>query len=82
MIDIPIVVLMKDNGDGEFTAFIYNTEQEMLDNHPDAPLTSEREDEILSGKNGYEDGRIVRAKISLKKSDNGEYILANAVVLG
>jgi hypothetical protein len=80
-IKIPVVVRTQDNGDGGYTVYLYNNEDELIKNHPaneEGDITDERREEILSENDPYEDGYISHDEIVLKEVD-GKLVLDKGV---
>ncbi len=82
---------MQDCGDGGYTMYVYNTEEEMLDDHPlsrefkqvegkwqqvKKELTPEKKQEILTEDDPYENGYIGHDTIKVNIDDNGNAKLA------
>lgn len=76
---INVVTRMQDNGDGGYTTYFYNSDDELIANHPSTQvwnsetkkydniqLSKKRIEEILSGNNEYEDGYIDHKTIKVK----------------
>lgn len=78
-IKIPVVMRLEDGMDGTWTVNIYNSEEEMLADHPLArksKLTDKQKEEILSGEDEYENGYINKGSIELEL-ENGAVRLAS-----
>jgi hypothetical protein len=82
--EIPVVTRTQDNGDGGFTTYAYNNEDELLADHPmseggDAingkwvrkrvELTQEQRDEILNEEDPYNNGYIGKDTIKIEVVD-------------
>jgi hypothetical protein len=75
---IPVITRLQDNGDGGYTLYAYNNEDELIADHPisrDGEMTPEMREEILSEENPYENGYIGQDTIELKLVD-GKFVLA------
>tara|TARA_R110001632_G_scaffold6539_4_gene26717 strand:+ start:398 stop:694 length:297 start_codon:yes stop_codon:yes gene_type:complete len=58
---INVVTRLQDNGDGGYTMYAYNSNDELIKDHPDyddGEITDERRAAILDGESEYEDGYI------------------------
>jgi hypothetical protein len=88
-IKIPIVMRLQDNGDGGWGVHIYNSEQELLDDHPlregwrgePKELTSEQREEILTEDDPYTNGYIDRGTIEVTIKDDGSADLTKKIHL-
>ena len=83
IITIDIVTRLQDNGDGGFTCYGYNTEEEMLaDCYALEDLEGEeyeaKKEEILSGEDEYENGYLGEETIHIKKVGD-KYVLAKNI---
>lgn len=81
IISVPVVVRTQDNGDGGYTVYLYNNEDELIKDHPaseDGEITEERRKEILNENDPYEDGYISHDTIELKEV-NGKLVLLKGV---
>lgn len=76
--EINIVTRIQDNGDGGYTVHCYNSEEELLDDHPlrkrydhetgsfyNVELTSKQKEEILTEYDPYNNGYIGRATMQI-----------------
>jgi hypothetical protein len=85
-ITIPVITRMQDCGDGGYSMYVYNTEAEMLADHPLATdyrqvngkyqhvaveLTDEQKHDILTEDDPYENGYIGKDTITLTIEDDG-----------
>ena len=83
---IPVITLLQDCGDGGWTMYAYNTQEELIDNHPksreykrvngkwqDVPvtLTPEQIRDIMAENDPYENGYIGEDTIEVEVGDNG-----------
>ena len=81
---IDVVCRAQDGGDGGFTIHFYNSEKEMLDNHPlgrkwemvdgkmvnhTVALTEQQEKDILLEDDPYKTGYITKKTIELESID-------------
>jgi len=85
---IDVVTRLQDNGDGGYTMYVYNSQEEMLENHPKSRkwdqekkayvnvLTQEQRDEILSEDDPYNNGYIDTDSIEIE-IENGKAKLSN-----
>ena len=84
VISIPVVTRLQDNGDGGYTLYAYNNEDELIADHPksrrwdstlkkDVPveLSKEDRDDILNEDDPYENGYIGSDTIKVVKVGNG-----------
>lgn len=58
---LSLITRMQDNGDGGYTTYLYNSEEEMLADHPlarNGKLSEELKDKILTEDDPYETGYI------------------------
>lgn len=89
---INVVTRLQDNGDGGWTVFVYNSEKELLKDHPRASeykevngkykevkveLTQEQKDNIINEENPHNDGYIGSAEININIKD-GKATLAES----
>lgn len=83
-INIQCVTRLQDNGDGGYTMFFYNSNEELLADHPNGEtfnietrefgqrkLTEEEEAYILNEEDPYENGYIGTQVISIIIDDDG-----------
>lgn len=74
---VSVITRMQDNGDGGYTLYAYNSEDELIADHPKArKMTPELREEILTENDPYENGYIGSDTIQLKMV-NGVPVLAN-----
>jgi len=79
---IPVVTRTQDNGDGGYTTNAYNTEDELIADHPKSmewdskaekevpvALSQEKRDAILNEDDPYENGYIGRDEIVIEIVD-------------
>ncbi len=69
---IPVVTRLQNNGDGSYTMFVYNNEDELIEDHhcsDDDEMTPEKREEILSENDPYENGYIGKKSIRIKVVD-------------
>jgi hypothetical protein len=63
---IPVVTIMYDNGNGGYSTYVYNNEDELIADHRRSDeMTPELREEILSGNDEYENGYIGKRKIEV-----------------
>lgn len=88
IITLDVITRLQDNGDGGYTMYVYNNEDELIENHPkccewdsklkkDVPIevSESLREEILSGYDEYENGYIGSDTIKIKMVD-GQMVLA------
>jgi hypothetical protein len=69
---IDVVTRLNDNGDGGYTMYVYNNEEELLKDHPKSDeMTPELAEEILSGNDEYENGYIGQDTIEIEVLKDG-----------
>lgn len=81
---LDVVTRLQDNGDGGYTCYLYNTEQELVDNHPmfekfdmkkkkfyRVEPTEEEANIILDEEDPYENGYIGSESIALIVNKDG-----------
>jgi hypothetical protein len=74
---VRVVTRLQDNGDGGYTMYAYNSEDELIADHPKADeMTPELRRDILAEDDPYENGYIGSEVIQLKVV-NGVPVLAN-----
>lgn len=67
---ISVITIMYDNGDGGYTMYAYNNEDELIADHRHADrMTDELRQEILSGYDEYENGYLGEDRITIKVVD-------------
>ena len=79
---IPVVTRTQDNGDGGYTTYAYNNEDELIADHPKAlrwdskakkevpvELSQEERDAILNEDDAYENGYIGHSEIIVEIVD-------------
>jgi len=81
---IPVITRTQDNGDGGYTTYAYNTEEELIKDHPksndyrevdgkwgkvEVELTPEEISDILQEDDPYENGYISRDSIEIEIVD-------------
>lgn len=72
-LSIPVVIRTQDNGDGGFTIYVYNNDEEMFADHPmveGGELTKEEKNNILNEEDPYENGYIGRDTIEIELDVN------------
>lgn len=78
LVSIPVVTRLQDNGDGGYTMFAYNNEDELIADHYETrrgKMTPELRKRILNGEDEYEYGYMGTDTIELEVSgDCGEAI--------
>lgn len=78
-ISIPVVTRLQDNGDGGYTLYCYNNNDELIKDHPKfkewdtkkkqevfVQPTQEQIDEILDGEDEYENGYLGKDTIEIE----------------
>jgi hypothetical protein len=71
IVKLNVVTRLQDNGDGGYTMYVYNSQEEMLADHPlaednnDGKLTEKQKKKILSGDDEYENGYLGTDTITL-----------------
>ena len=71
IVKLNVVTRLQDNGDGGYTMFIYNNQEEMLTDHPlaanndDGKLTKKQKEDILDKDDEYENGYLGTDTITL-----------------
>lgn len=88
---IGVITRMQDNGDGGYTTYCYNSEEEMLEDHPlrrrfdsqthsfyKVELTPQEREEILTEDDPYENGYIGSETIKIEIVD-GQARLAESL---
>jgi hypothetical protein len=76
---IRVVTRTQDNGDGGYTTYAYNTEDELIADHPKSDeMTDVLRKEILTEKDPYENGYIGMDLIEVKMV-NGQVVLAKPI---
>ena len=72
---ISVITRLQDNGDGGYTLYAYNNEDELIADHPKADeMTDELRKKILDEYDPYENGYIGSSSIHFK-SVNGVFEL-------
>lgn len=79
---IPVVTRLQDNGDGGYTMYCYNSEEEMLADHPLAEkydskakryvqveLTDDQKNSILTEDDPHENGYLGTNNITVEVND-------------
>ena len=89
---IPVVTRTQDNGDGGYTTYIYNNEDELIKDHPlsksyqiidgkyketYAELSQSEIDDILNEDNPYENGYIGSDTIEIEIIDGVAKLIGN-----
>lgn len=74
---IPVVTRTQDNGDGGYTTYAYNTQDELIADHPKADaMTPELRQEILNGDDEYENGYMGSSSIIVNVAEDDTMTLA------
>lgn len=88
---IPVITRLQDNGDGGYTMYVYNNEDELIADHPNSyefkkvgddyqdvliELTKEQRDYILTEQDPYENGYIGKNSIEIVRINNGLFKLS------
>ena len=70
---IKIITRLQDNGDGGYTLYGYNNEEEMLADHPanDGEMSEEKKREILTEYDPYGNGYLGSGTIEVEVDENG-----------
>lgn len=83
---IPVITRLQDNGDGGWSLYAYNTEDELIADHPLSEdgdivngkwvkktviLTPEQRKDILTEDDPHENGYIGSSKIEVEIDENG-----------
>lgn len=90
LLSIPVITRTQDNGDGGYTTYAYNNEEELIADHPKSlrwdskkkkevpvELSQEERDEILNEEDPYENGYIGSDTIEIEfNEETGEARLA------
>ena len=79
---IPVITRLQDNGDGGWTMYAYNSEEELLNDHPKAwnkKLTEEEKRVILTENDPYENGYLGKDTIEVEVMENGQIKLAKHI---
>jgi hypothetical protein len=72
VISIPVITRLQDNGDGGYTLHAYNSQDELIADHPRADeMTDELRADILNEDDPYENGYIGSDTIKIVKVGNG-----------
>jgi len=76
---IQVVTRLQDNGDGGYTLYAYNSDAELIADHPDndGDMSEERAQEILDEEDPYEDGYIGSDTIEVTIDENGNATLTS-----
>lgn len=95
-IRIPVVTRTQDNGDGGYTTYAYNSEDELIADHPKSSewkkvngeykevaveLSPEQRKKILNEDDPYENGYIGHGEVVVEVDDNGTARLAKPISL-
>lgn len=77
---IRIVTRLQDNGDGGYTMYGYNNDDELIADHPkDDEMTPELRDQILNGHDEYDNGYIGSDTIEIFVHEDGTVGLADSL---
>ena len=70
-----VVTRLQDNQDGGYTMYVYNNEDELIEDHflqgYGDGITPEKREEILNGDNEYKNGYIDHDTIEIEVLDDG-----------
>jgi len=69
---INVITRLQDNGDGGYTMYCFNNEEELLADHPMASggeLTEQQKNDILNEDDPYNNGYIGRDTIEIAVED-------------
>lgn len=84
IVEMKVVTRLQDNGDGGWTMYLYNSTEDMVNDHPlmeDGELTYEEVEVVVLGEDDpYENGYIGSETIMVNV-DNGVATLAQSVSL-
>ncbi len=72
-LSLSVITRMQDNGDGGYTTYCYNSEDELIQDHPvsrKGEMTPDKREEILTEYDPYENGYIGSATIYIKFLNN------------
>lgn len=88
-VTIPVVMRLQDNGDGGWSIYAYNNEDELIADHPlsrkwdskqkkEVPheLSPKERDDILNEDDPHENGYIAHENIEVAIDDSGNATLA------
>jgi hypothetical protein len=83
-ITIPVVTRLQDNGDGGYTLYVYNNNEELIADHPkfknsDIEKSEKLKKQILFEYDPYTNGYIGTGQINLNCTD-GKYTLNKKLV--
>jgi len=70
---IHVITRMQDNGNGGYTTYCYNSEDELIQDHPisqSGKMTPEKREEILTEYDPYKNGYIGSDTIHIKFLNN------------
>ncbi len=78
---INVITRLQDNGDGGYSFYGYNNNQELLADHPLADgdinnLTESQKRDILAEDDPYENGYLGSSHIKLRVTEDGQILLA------
>jgi len=79
---LPVITRLQDCGDGGYSLFVYNSEEELLADHPlaeDGELTDQQKKDILTEDDPYENGYIGREEIEIEVDEQGVPRLASGL---
>ncbi len=95
---INVVTRLQDNGDGGYTMYMYNNNEELLEDHPKGQmfdstrpdgqkfykrvLTEEEKQDILNEDDPYKNGYIGQETIEIEVMEDGSVRLAKPMCLG
>ena len=77
-IHIPLVSRLNDNGDGGYTMYLFNSDEELLkqfSEHRDVELTPQLIEDVLTGEDEYENGYIGEETITLHRRKDGKWYI-------
>lgn len=87
-VTIPVVTRLQDDGDGGYTMWVYNNEDELIADHPlirDGEMSEEQyyrtRNEILTEYDPYENGYIEKSTIPVRIHADGTVTLAKRLCL-
>lgn len=69
---IPVITRLQDNGDGGYTLYAYNSEDELIEDHPQArrgKMTPKLREQILTEDDPYANGYIGEDTIEIIVED-------------
>lgn len=87
--EIPVVTRLQDSGDGGYTMYVYNDEDELIKDHPSREkydtqagvwatrdLSEKERHDILTEDDPYKNGYIGKDTITVERAEDGSMRLA------